>query len=148
MPALAFNGATHLIHLYDNDTTLIGSWEAYNNVDSRATLTHIPNHSYMMQDRTSPKHHVRDANGMYGLHGIVRFFVPGHQGIGVHSGRRHYRTNPGQKHWTKGCICTTDEAMAVIVEHMRNSPLTAVRVEHNCGTHTHRAPRRNRTAHA
>ncbi|NHZ32193.1 hypothetical protein [Massilia rubra] len=140
MSTLVCNGATHPIHLYDNDTTLNGSWVAYNNVDSRATLPHVPNRSYMT--------HVRDANGKYGLHGIVRFFVPGHKGIGAHSGRLHYRTNPGPQHPTMGCIRTTDEAMAVIKDHMRTSPITAVRVEHNCGTHTHCAPHRNRPAHA
>ncbi|WP_370661587.1 L,D-transpeptidase family protein [Massilia aquatica] len=148
MSTLVFNGSTHKIHLYDNDTTLIGSWVAYNNVIRAATLTHIPNGRYMSQDRSSPKHHVRDANGMYGLHGIVRFFVPGHEGIGVHSGRLHHPTNPGPRHPTKGCIRTTDEAMAVIVDHMRTSPITTVRVEHNCGTHSHSARRRTRPSRA
>lgn len=148
MSTLVFNGSTHKIHLYDNDTTLIGSWVAYNIVARTARLTHIPNRSYPPQDRTVPHYHAPDANGMYGLHGIIRFFVPGHSGIGVHSGRLHHPRVPGPRHPTKGCIRTTDEAMAVIKDHMRTSPITAVRVEHNCGTHSHTTPRRNRPARA
>ncbi|NHZ96617.1 L,D-transpeptidase family protein [Massilia sp. CCM 8734] len=148
MSTLVFNGATHQIHLYDSDTTLIGSWEAYNNVARAATLTHLPNRSYTPQDRTIPHYHAPDPDSSIGSHGIVRFYVPGHQGIGVHSGRRHHPRIPGPPHPTMGCIRTTDEAMAVIKEKMRTSPITSVRVEHNCGTHTHATRRRNRPAHA
>lgn len=148
MSSLLFNGATHQIHLYDNDEKLVDSWTAYNNVDRRATLTHLANRSYTVQDRSVPHHHTPDANGAYGLHGIIRFAVPGHSGVGVHSGRANAVHQPGPAHATMGCIRTTDEAMAAIAAHIRTAPLSTIRVEHNSAPHARGATRRNRHRHA
>jgi len=114
MSTLVFNGATHQVTLNDAHGNPVGSWSAYNNVDSHATLTHLQNRSYTVQDTTAPHRHAANANGPYGSHGIVRFNVPGHPGIGVHSGRANARHLPGPAHPTMGCIRTTDAAMAAI----------------------------------
>lgn len=77
MAKLMFNGHTHQIKLISDAGETVGTWVAYNNVDSRATLTHIQNGSYAVTDRRLPHRHTADANGSYGLHGIIRFAVPG-----------------------------------------------------------------------
>lgn len=89
MSTLLFDGATHQLSLMDLNGKIIGTWPAYNNIDSHATLTHLQNQSYYVQDNHYPHRHTANANGPHGLHGIIRFHVPGHPGIGVHSGRAH-----------------------------------------------------------
>lgn len=130
MSRLVFDGAGHQIGLYLNGSVL-GRWVAYNNVDRHATISHVANGIYVVLDRSSPRKHAPNANGPYGLHGIVRFQVPGHPGIGVHSGRALAKRMPGPQHPTMGCIRTTDEAMSLIVETMKTSPLTTIEVIHN-----------------
>ena len=56
--------------------------------------------------RIARRAHAASANGPYGLHGIIRFDVPGHPGTGVHSGRANARHLPGPEHPTMGCIRT------------------------------------------
>ncbi|NHZ60781.1 hypothetical protein [Massilia genomosp. 1] len=68
------------IQLYDNDKHLGGSWLAYNKVHRTATLTHIPDRSYTIQDKAKPFPHPADPNGSLGKYGIIGFFVPGHEG--------------------------------------------------------------------
>lgn len=143
MSRLMFNGNTHQISLIDDNGRTVGTWAAYNNVDSHATLTHINNGSYNVQDRTTPHQHRADPNGPYGSHGIVRFNVAGHPGIGVHSGRANARHLPGPQHPTMGCIRTTDEAMAEIANTARTSPLTTIEVIHNSAPTARAATRRN-----
>jgi len=143
MSTLKFDGSTHQISLIDNDQNIVGTWAAYNNVDSHATLTHLQNATYTVQDTTVPRHHRPDANGPYGLHGIIRFNVPGHPGIGVHSGRANARHMPGPAHATMGCIRTTDEAMQKITAFMRSSPLTTIQVSHNHASSARSASRTN-----
>lgn len=131
MSKILFDGATHQITLYDAGGKAVGSWIAYNHVDSHATLTHIQNGMYSFQDTQAPYHHTPDPNGPYGSHGIFRFNVPGHPGIGLHSGRANARYQPGPQHATMGCIRTTDEAMAFIVGAVKQSPLTFIEVAQN-----------------
>jgi len=131
MPRLLFDGNTHQLSLIDNDSNVIGVWAAYNNVDSHATITHVQNRTYNIQDGVMPHRHTPNANGPYGLHGIIRFDVPNHPGIGVHSGRANARHLPGAMHPTMGCMRTTDEAMLTISNVMRVSPLTTIEVINN-----------------
>lgn len=144
---LVFDGRIHQISLIESNGGIRGSWPAYNNVDSHATLTHVPNRTYTVQDRTAPRRHVASANGPYGMHGIIRFNVPGHPGIGVHSGRAGARHLPGPAHPTMGCIRTTDEAMQIIAMSMRASPLMTVEVINNSGPVARAASSRNRQRH-
>jgi hypothetical protein len=68
-------GATHEITLLGSDGSEIGAWSAYNNVDSHATIRHIHNGTYEIQDRSAPHRHTSDPNGPYGSYGIIRFTV-------------------------------------------------------------------------
>ena len=144
MSNLVFNGQTHELSLFGDDGKLSGKWPAYNNVDRHATLTHLRNRTYAVQDRRVPRLHAANANGPHGLHGIIRFNVPGHPGIGVHSGRAAARTLPGPAHPTMGCIRTSDEAMRAILAVMRESPLRTVEVINNHAPVARAASRMNR----
>jgi hypothetical protein len=143
MSKLKFDGFTHQSTLVDEDDNVIGTWAAYNNIDRHATLTHLSNTDYVMRDTIAPHHHMPDADGPYGLHGIVRFSVPGHAGIGVHSGRANARRAPGPAHVTMGCIRTTDEAMEVIARTMRTDQLRTIEVRNNSPAAAENASRRN-----
>lgn len=83
MSKLKFNGATHQIVLVDGRGTVVGTWPAYNNIDSHASIQpHLANGSYMVRDRVRPHPHAANPNGPYGSYGIIRFDVPGHVGVG------------------------------------------------------------------
>lgn len=144
MSKLIFNGQTHQLSFLGENGQVVGTWTAYNNVDSHATITHVPNRTYSVLDRVEPHPHVANSNGAYGLHGIIRFDVPGHPGIGVHSGRANARNLPGPMHPTMGCIRTTDEAMDTIKNLMRATPLTTIEVTGNSATSARHASQRNR----
>jgi len=144
MSRLRFNGQTHQIELVNDAGAVVGTWAAYNNVDSHATIRHVQNGTYNVQDRTVPHPHAANANGPYGLHGIIRFDVGGHPGVGVHSGRANARHLPGPQHPTMGCIRTTDDAMQAISALMRQQPLTAVEVTNNTAGGAATATARNR----
>ena len=128
---LIFDGKLHQISLVDIDGKTIGTWSAYNNVDTHATIRALKNQTYSVQDKLIPHHHKADTNGPYGSYGIIRFNVPGHPGIGVHSGRANAKHKPGPQHPTMGCIRTTDAAMQKITEHMRSQPLSTIEVKNN-----------------
>lgn len=144
MSRLLFDGRTHQLSLIGDSGVIVGTWPAYNNVDSHATLTHLQNRTYAVQDQAAPRRHVANANGPYGLHGIVRFNVPGHSGIGVHSGRADARHLPGPAHPTMGCIRTTDEAMRTISASMATARLITIEVANNSAPLARAATRRNR----
>ncbi|HGY3714683.1 TPA: L,D-transpeptidase family protein [Citrobacter gillenii] len=133
MSRLSFDGATHILSLLTDNGSLINSWSAYNNVDSHATLRHVNNGIYQIQDRSAPHPHTANPNGPYGSYGIIRFNVPGHPGIGVHSGRANARHLPGPAHPTMGCVRTTDEAMRTLKEHMASHPLSTIEILNNSG---------------
>lgn len=148
MSKLTFDGVAHQISLIDSAGHTIGTWAAYNNVDSHATIRHVANGSYTVQDRSAPHPHVASANGPYGMHGIVRFNVPGHPGIGVHSGRANARHLPGPQHPTMGCIRTSDDAMSSISAVMARDALTAVEVTNNGVAVARSASHRNQHHHS
>lgn len=134
MSRLTFDGVQHRLALLDGDYNVIGSWDAYNNVDSHATMRCVNNGIYVIQDRTKPHLHPGDnIEGSYGSYGIIRFAYSGHPGVGIHSGRAHYPRTPGPQHVTMGCIRTTDEAMGKIKDYMATSPLTTIDVRNNSG---------------
>jgi hypothetical protein len=139
MSELTFNGNDHTITLRDRNGQVVGTWEANNRTASTATLPYVRNGNYQVQDRHQPHTHgAREdtADGEYGSHGIIRFNVNGHDGVGIHSGRnntpdRTPQQGTGTDHVTNGCIRTTDEAMRAISETMQQDPLLTVHVEHN-----------------
>jgi len=63
MSTLSFDGQTHQVTLTGADGTVIGTWTAYNNVDSHASLRALDDGTYTMQDTTAPHSHPADANG-------------------------------------------------------------------------------------
>ncbi|MBB1202652.1 hypothetical protein EGM70_20440 [Enterobacteriaceae bacterium 89] len=134
MSTLSFDGCAHTLSLMGNDGSAIGTWAAYNNVDRRASFTHVSNGTYLIQDKNKPHLHPGDnEDGSYGTYGIIRFNYPGHSGVGVHSGQAHHRYKPGPEHPTMGCIRTSDEAMKKIKEHMAISSLSTITVSNNSG---------------
>ena len=143
MSKLVFDGSAHQISLMNSDGKVINTWPAYNNVDSHANLTHIQNRSYTVQDSLMSHRHASNANGAYGSYGIIRFDVPGHPGIGVHSGRADAKHLPGPQHPTMGCIRTSDGAMLAISNFMQTSPLTTIEVINNNASHAKLATHRN-----
>lgn len=139
MSDIAFDGHAHTITLRDRHGNVVGTWPANNRTDAHATLQFVANGVYAVQDTNAPYHHSAhqdSVNGEFGTQGIVRFNVPGHDGIGIHAGRqtipdRTPERGTGPNHVTTGCIRTTDEAMRVIAQTMQRDPLTQVHVQHN-----------------
>src|ERR1700750_1729477 len=87
MSTLKFDGTSHKIELLDSQGSSKGAWVAYNNIDRAFakehydSLTHLLNGSYDIIDQKQPHSHKADANGPYGLHGIIRFTYPHHSGV-------------------------------------------------------------------
>jgi hypothetical protein len=138
MADLIFDGNAHTITLRDRTGRIVGTWPANNRTDSRATLRFVPNGNYTVQDSVAPNRHGAEdsTSGQYGTRGIVRFNVPGHDGVGVHAGRQGVpdltpERRAGPDHVTEGCIRTTEEAMGAIVDAMRGGSLTNIQVVNN-----------------
>ena len=136
---LEFDEHSHFLTLYASDGHVVGSWDAYNNIDSKVAakgFTHLENSTYQMQDKSTPKAHKESGHyGSYGAYGIFRFFVKSHDGIGVHSGKPIPFRNPGPEHATHGCIRTTDEAMEQLVQWAKKEPILTITVRNNGPTH-------------
>jgi hypothetical protein len=111
MSELLFVRGFHSLTLFDNLQSRVGTWEAYNNVDSHA-------HGIWPMGRYDfdywVSHHGLGVDSAYGTHGIYVFKVPGRTGMGVHAGRKNVGKLKGPQHPTMGCIRTTEDAMAVI----------------------------------
>jgi hypothetical protein len=131
MSTMTFDGQTHQITLRNRAGAVTGTWPAFNNIDRHATLNHLPDGTYAFQDTIRPHPHPASPNGPYGSYGILRFNVPGHVGIGVHSGRADSAHLPGPQHPTEGCIRTTDAGMAAIAAAIRTDPLSTISVQNN-----------------
>lgn len=140
---LVFDGKTHTITLYSKSGTKLGTYPAYNNVDSHASIGKLVNGIYPMLDTTSPHLHPGPEgkeNGAIGPGGIYRMKrfkgADGkpHSGVGVHAGRA---TKPdlagrsGPAHATEGCIRTNDAGIAKITATVKTDPLTSTTVENN-----------------
>jgi hypothetical protein len=113
MSSLVFDGVVHTIEIIDKNGKSLGGWISYNNIESQYaakhfdSMNHLANGIYIVIDQIKPHAHKIDANGSYGLHGIIRFNYPGHPGIGIHSGQVKNPHHPGAEHATHGCIRTT-----------------------------------------
>ncbi len=134
---VTFDGKDNKLTIYkDNggDDDEIGSYDAYNNVDSRSQGK-WEDGTYEMEDQTSRKTHgdaidkkgiLEDSeDGMYGVGGIYRakpFREKGgdklyRDGMAIHAGRLHSsngKNKPLNTRVTNGCIRTTPEAMIAI----------------------------------
>lgn len=134
MSSLRYSGVSHTLQLFTSNGSVIGHWKAYNNIDHKfakehyKSLTHLNDGTYSVQDKSVPFLHKADADGSYGLHGIIRFNYPGHPGVGVHAGRAHAKNMPGPQHATHGCIRTTDDAMLVIIKTMGKDRLQTISI--------------------
>lgn len=133
MSTLRFDGARHTITMLDRAGKVVGTWPAYNNIDSHVSMRHLPDGTYTAIDRTVSHYHPPSPNGSYGSYGIVRFDVPGHSGMGLHSGKAGASYMPGPPHPTMGCIRTSDAAMGIITGKMRSDPVQSVQVMSNSG---------------
>jgi hypothetical protein len=139
MSDVTFNGETYILTLRDQNGAVVGNWHANNRTTHAATLQFVPNGEHQVEDQNRPHTHGPEEDkfdGEYGSLGIIRFNVEGHEGVGIHSGRQGVRDltpehGTGPEYVTQGCIRTTDEAMSVISETMREDPLLVVHVEEN-----------------
>lgn len=117
---LFFNRTEQRLYLYSREGTLIGSWNASNNVSADAEPW--PDGTYTFFG-FSPHSNANPSNSISNS-GIYIFEVPGRRGLGVHAGR-----NNNWQHPTKGCIRTNEESMSQIRATHANDPLTHIRVE-------------------
>ena len=125
LSCLVYNESTHTVSLVGNDGQTLGQWTAYNNPDRGSSK--FPTGTWTF---VTHKQHPEDPgpNGSYGSFGIFIFDVPGHSGLGVHSGQANASYMPGPQHPTHGCIRTTDDAMDQIGNLIGKDPLTCIRV--------------------
>ena len=147
MSLVTFDGTDYTLALFDASDKPLGIWPANNRTVKAAPLRFVPNDTYTVEDQKAPHRHNPEEDspdGKYGSFGIIRFLVAGHEGIGIHAGRKTKRDRTSahalaQDHVTEGCIRTTEEAMAVITKTMTTDPLTTVVVKNN---HLQGDPRR------
>lgn len=140
---LVFDGKTDTVTVYSKDGVKLGTFPAYNNVDSHASVGKLVNGTYAMQDTSSPHLHQgaeAKENGSIGPGGIFRMKsfkgADGkmHSGVGVHAGRADTpdaKGRSGPEHATEGCIRTNDAGIAKITATAKTDPLTATTVENN-----------------
>ncbi len=123
---MVHDATSHRITLIDRAGKTMGGLQSFNNVDRHATLTHLPNATFSFVDTIRPHPHPASPSGPYGSHGILRFNIPGHRGIGVHSGRTNAANLPGPPHPTEECIRRTDDATLSISGAIKNDPLSTI----------------------
>jgi len=118
MSQIQFDRLAHQIRLTGiAGEILAGPFDAYNNVDSHSKgIWPDGTYSYVGHNAHPA---LADPDSEYGVYGILIFNAPDRIGMGVHSGRRSIpdglgRTGPA--HCTLGCIRTTDEAMAALLQ--------------------------------
>ena len=127
MSSLSFNRGQNKISLLDASGNLLAQWDAANIVDSHTQLWQNGTYNF-----SHFKSHTDDfPDSSYGAHGIAVFdtAVLHRTGLGVHSGRANTPDGLGRKgylHATYGCVRTSDEAMARIVEVHRTDPLSTI----------------------
>jgi RHS repeat-associated protein len=143
--SVKFDGKEKKLYFYDKDGTLIGTWDANNNVVSDASIGRLQDGVYEFENKRAPTRHADDGpNSAYGSDGIFQLkniWGPDwqaagenreshglHIGVGLHSGRADKN---GVDHPTLGCVRTTDDAMAKIVEVAPTDPLTTLTIVNN-----------------
>jgi RHS repeat-associated protein len=113
---LVYDPNTHTTTFYGRDGTPLGEWPSGNNVmPGRSVYPYPPldpgfapgGRAYEFDYYMA--HPESDATGPYGSNGNFVFKVPGHLGIGFHSGRR------GPNSPTNGCYRSTNEATATVL---------------------------------
>ncbi len=128
MATLDFSRTGSKLQLTAANGTVIGSWDAANNVDS-GSKGPWPNGSYKFDYYVA--HPGDPPNSAYGSHGFFGFDVPGREGMGVHSGREGVADGLGRsgfRYCTFGCIRTTDEATAQLVKTHAIDPIASITV--------------------
>lgn len=135
MANLLYDGRIHQLTLRDMTGHIVGSWQAHNLTDRRATLPFILDGTYKFQDTGAAHFHpgqpdADSEDGGFGPYGIFRIYYPGHRGVGIHSGRLNH-PHGGTIYWTEGCIRTTDAAMKSISKTVVTDHLTTLVVVAN-----------------
>ena len=123
MSYIHFFRNSHRLQLLSGSHEVVGTWEAYNNVDSKSKGI-WPDGRYVFSHFV--RHKGLDENSSYGTRGVYVFHVSGREGMGVHAGRKNAKRQPGPAHWTYGCIRTTEEAMAAIEAAHASDKLTHI----------------------
>ena len=128
MSRVVFSRLGSKLQVIAGNGTVIGSWNAANNVDTRSKGPWpdgvFPFAAYIDHPGDPP-------NSAYGSNGFFGFEVPGHEGMGVHSGREGVPDGLGRSgflHCTMGCIRTTDEATAQLVRTHSVDPIVSITV--------------------
>jgi len=149
--SLEFDGKANTITLIDNKGNKIGTWPAFNNVESKNPKGKWEDGTYKMKDKSAPHKHPGKTDtktgqpsdskqGEYGSHGIMRAedFKESNgntrEAMGVHSGREGVTDaagRSGEEHATKGCIRTTDDAMSEIEKTAATDPVEEITVTNN-----------------
>jgi hypothetical protein len=128
MSTLEFHRSLNEIALLSSNGSIIGTFQAANNVDSHSRGI-WPDGEY---DFERYKTHEDDApDSAYGSSGIFIFTLPGREDMGVHSGREGVPDGLGRSgflHCTMGCVRTTDDATAQLVRTHSIDPITAITV--------------------
>jgi len=151
-PYLVYNGAKHVLQIYDDNKTpgnfkddkLIGSYQAHNNV-TRSSQGKWEDGNYKMDTKTHRHTHSGadgknrpddSSNGKYGKGGsytaaTLKETTTGkvRTGMSVHAGREY---KPLEERVTEGCIRTTPEAMTGIDNAIKNfGPLQSILIQNN-----------------
>jgi RHS repeat-associated protein len=139
---LIFDGNTDTITLYTKEGVKVGTWPAYDNVDSRATIGKLVDGTYDFEKwnpvpaqgaAATPQGSI----GPYGVFVLDPFLgadSKSHAGVGVHAGRagvRDARGRSGPEHATLGCVRACGPAMIAIQRLEKADPLQKLTVIHN-----------------
>jgi hypothetical protein len=130
---LDYDGATNRLTLTRGDGT-VQEFPAGNNTDG-SSQGRWPNGTFHYERHATHSREDDSPDGKYGSHGNYIFTVPGHEDMGVHSGRADRRDRAGRSgvnHATFGCIRTTDKGTAAIQDAMTSGDLvTKITVRNN-----------------
>ncbi len=128
MSKIEFSRLGSKLQITASNNTIVGSWDAANNVNSRSKGI-WPNGEYGFDYYV--EHPGDTPNSAYGSHGIFIFNVPNREGMGVHSGRDGVPDGLGRsgfRHCTMGCIRTTDDATAQLLRIHAIDPILSITV--------------------
>jgi hypothetical protein len=124
MTSLTYSDSNHTLTFSTG-----GSFEAYNNVDSKSAGK-WPKGTFKYERHTT---HADDSeDSAYGSNGNFIFTVPNRTDMGIHSGRKNKADGLGRKgpkHATMGCIRTTDEATAKLLALANSGSIKDLTVE-------------------
>ena len=129
MAALHWDRATGRLFLLNDKLQPVGGpWPAGNFVDSRSNGPWPPG---TFRFDTWQNHPGDGPDSPFGTRGVALFLVAGRDGMGIHAGKASTPDALGRvgiAHCTFGCIRTTEEAMAAIVQAHAANPIAELTV--------------------